>query len=711
MTTASFNPFRPTRWEHQRDGYQLIWFTRTGDELASEKSIYVRGSRGSGKTTLLKSVCWEDLAKNESLRLQKRLSDFRHIGVYVRFPDHISSAIVSSRWAEIYPNAADPEYEFHKFFTLIVELTCAERVLTAIHELRLLNEIGINTSQEITITQQIVLEFPKILNFGQGEPRTFLDLSRFFRMIVRLMNEASGRGTIKDLSDLLPAREPGEFLTYVASQLSSAFQINSAGPMRRESLRFKFCLDDCEVLSPQQQKSLNSLVRVARQPISWVVSFVGSLYDVTDTYLARQPLTDADRKVISLDARSENDFRELCQAVVSLRLFFSVSEAIRERGAPKAIGDFFPLDIRLGRRNINDLMLAMANRSTSPDVAHLIDVSQKLKQKIVRVNRKLRSRYGQRDEVLPLYETYVLLLWRGRSESFATTFTKSDEERVLSLATEFSDPAFEAWLRRKQRGALLHFASAYGFRKIPYSGSNIVVSLADGGVRDFLEILGEIFENYTRRHKIDPTDLTSLDRFVVSGSQIAQDIQSDGIYSASHSYFNGVSARADRESDVLSRLLEGLGHYTAILQSDPDDPTTLGRAERGIFNIRFPQKIDDKEISSTLAVWNTIKRAEVSGYIRIFEAGGGDRSASIISDGIAGRTVTFRLHRRFAPHFRFSFRGAYEPVVMDWNDLWALCDRESQINARGWALQMARHPSAKEAGQLSLPLAQVDQDD
>jgi hypothetical protein len=166
MTTAPpLNPFRPTRWEHQRDGYQLIWFTKTAELLAAEKSTYVRGSRGSGKTTLLKSICWEDLSKNTSLRMQRSLADFHHIGVYIRFPDHISSSISYAAWEALYPNAVHPELEFHRFFSLLVELTCAERALNACHELRLASLAIFSAGQELRLIDDLMAEF-RTLHFG-----------------------------------------------------------------------------------------------------------------------------------------------------------------------------------------------------------------------------------------------------------------------------------------------------------------------------------------------------------------------------------------------------------------------------------------------------------------------------------------------------------------------------------------------------------------
>ena len=154
---STINPFRPTRWEHTRDDNQLIWYTSAAAILAGEKAVYVRGSRGSGKTTLLKSGCWEDLAKNASLRMQRSLGDFDHLGIYIRFPDHISASFSRNAWQSAYPNAPEPDLEYHRLFSLVVELTCIEKALSAIHELRVLNMLTTSPLQELDVVNTLSL--------------------------------------------------------------------------------------------------------------------------------------------------------------------------------------------------------------------------------------------------------------------------------------------------------------------------------------------------------------------------------------------------------------------------------------------------------------------------------------------------------------------------------------------------------------------------
>lgn len=704
MTGAPLNPFRPTRWEHQRDGSQLIWFTRTAETLAAEKSVYVRGSRGSGKTTLLKSICWEGLSKNTSLRMQKSLSDFSHLGIYIRFPDHMSSAVSFSSWSEIYPSSPEPALEFHRYFSLLVELTCAERALSACHDLRVNGFIETSPSQELGLSKAVLGEFPALASFSDEPSKTFNETARVMRAVVRRMNEAAGRGLIKDLNDQLPAREPGELLAFVTSQLSAAVRVVT--PTGRTQPSFKFCLDDCEVLSLLQQKSLNSLVRTSQFPVSWVVSSVGAFYDSTETFLGQQPLTDADRRVISLDDRGEDDFRELCQAVVSLRLLFSVSDAARAAHSTRPLTEFFPLNARLGRRSVNDMMAVVAQRSASPMPKLLAGIAERFARHLETVGATRSGLPESSKKALPFYQTYLLLLWQGREDSFKVAFDPSDEAKLPALAVDYAAPGFQAWMRRKQRGALLHFAATLGFRRLPLGGATAVVSLADGSIRDFLEILGEIYSAYAKDHRLDIRAVDSLERFATSRTQIAWDTQTNGIYSASDAYIDGVSGRAERSADSVLRLLDGLGQYTSILQSDPADPTVLGRAERGVFSVRFAASgrsyVGDGGPARDAAVWRTIKQAEIAGYIRTTDARSGDSAKRQDDDDHRGRTVSFRLHRRFAPHFRFSYRGAYETVSLGAADLWGLCDESTPVDPKVWAAEMANRTPLAGLGQLPL---------
>lgn len=662
------------------DGRPLIWFTAEADELSADKSTYIHGTRGTGKTTLLRGICWEDLCFNQSLKMQRRLADFGNIGIYIRFPDHIAASMSFTDWESIFPNVPDPAFEFYSFFSAAVEAICVERIADACHRLRELDEIAITAAQEVQLVSSFIEEYPAVAAFVSQKPVTFLDLARSLRQMVGSMNRACGRGTVAELIDSLPIREPYQMLAFFAERVSSAIRLRTS--IGSKPVGFKFCLDDCEVLSNLQRKTLNSLVRLSRAPCSWVVSTVGGGPDDSETFIESQPLTDADRRVISLDGRNERDFRQLCQSVVSLRLIFSLPEGERPLLDAADVASFFDLQERLGRRDVNDMMGALVRRSARPAAQHLRAGASRLLFLLEARGKRVPSRLNEAEGRLPFYEAYVLMLWRGREEAFKTVLEASDLEKLDTFVEGFGRPAFEAWLRRKQRGALLHFAASMGAKRIPLGGENVVVSLADGSIRDFLEIMGEIYEAYVAAQKWELGDPLNLSRFAKSRTPIANAIQTAGIYSASDAYFEGVSRRSEIDTDVVARLLAGLGEYTSLLQASPSDPRTISTTERGVFFIDYASVIGSAGLPDFARhVSLAVRQAELAGYLRPVEI---RRHQSVQIDG-QFRSIAFRLHRRFAPRFRFSFRGAYEAVALNPTDLANLCFSGATLTTRDWA--------------------------
>ena len=99
--------------------------------------------------------------------------------------------------------------------------------------------------------------------------------------------------------------------------------------------------------------------------------------------------------------------------------------------------------------------------------------------------------------------------------------------------------------------------------------------------------------------------------------------------------------------------------------------------------------------------------AEVAGYIRAIDLRFSDSVSDREPTARRARTMTFRLHRRFAPSFRFSYRGAYEPVVLRVSDLWPLCDHTTPMTGEAWAASLLKRAPSLENLQLSLPLLEA----
>ncbi len=707
--TASIpvNPFRPTRWEHHSDGLPLIWFTPTADQLSGDKSAYVYGSRGSGKTSLLRSICWEDLLTNPSLKLQRSLGDSRHIGIYIRLPDHISGSLSYLDWKLLFPNLPDPHWEFFRFFSLAIELICVEKAVSAAHSLRLDARLQIEAGQELRLVAELLEEYQALLQFSDQPPKTFSDLARLCRNIVRRMNEASGRGNIADLVSLLPSREPYDLLNFVVERLSGVTRLKATNGS--VSPGFKFCLDDCEVLNLLQQRTINTLVRKSRFPISWVICSVGDPVELGDTFIPQQPLTDADRRVLSLNARERPDFFLLCQAVASLRAYFSLPKQQRPNLDSSQIATFFDLDERLGHQDVNETIATMLSRSTKATMVRLLTGSARLlRDALIKIDSRSRHRYSSNSR-LPYYETYLLLHWNGADNAFNTTADETDVPKMLAQAENVRNSSFNAWMRRKMVAALFHLASRLGFKRLPIAGANIIISLSDGSIRDFLEIMAEIYDQHVGGR--GPSEAQSLhEKFALGRTKLAFKTQNAGIYRASDVFFQGISAQTDPSPQSLVRVIDGLGKYTSLLQTNPDDPSVLGRAERGVFYVDYSQL--QLHSADAEAVAQTLRLAELAGYLRATPVR--RRSAGSAEETpleAFGNVNAYRLHRRFAPHFRFSYRGAYEPVRLPAEQLAQICRVGSSVTTDVWVKALsAKHPLWDDE-QLLLPLPRDFADD
>lgn len=433
------------------------------------------------------------------------------------------------------------------------------------------------------------------------------------------------------------------------------------------------------------------------------------MHDDSETFITSQPLTDADRKVISLDDRPSPDFQALCQSVVSLRLLFSLPAVKRNALPPEDLASFFQLDQRLGQRDVNDMISIMLKRSGRPLAKQIRAAAERLSLALSKSSRRIAKRYEPTSERLPFYEAYVLLHWSGHEDAFKAEFNEQDVQVIPGYAPRFGESGFDAWIRRKQRAALLQLASKLGFRRLPLAGKNVVVSLADGSIRDFLEIMGEIFEVYVTEHGWDQKDPENLEKFATSRTQIAGDIQTKGIYRASAAYVDGISHRSEIDVDVISRLVAGLGHYTATLQANGSDPRVLASAERGVFFVDYSiMSAHGTAGNAGRFVEAALRQAELAGYLRSVQL---RRPLRTSQTEPSVRSLSFRLHRRFSPHFRFSFRGAYEPITLDPRDIIKLCQGPQSVDPLLWAETLAGAAHAPDDPQFMLPFAENLEDD
>jgi hypothetical protein len=622
------NPFRPTRFEHH--DHPLIWLSPNVQSLEGLKSVYVAGTRGSGKTSLLKAINWRERLFNPTVRdqLGDELSDY--VAVYFRLPDYLTSAIGLIDWEKSFPESVSPELVGYELFSQLIELVAAQLICEAISSLRSSQRFSYTPGEEEALVTAVVSRFPAFKKIiGPALCSSLDDLSVILQSMHQRLNILITRGQVKEAFELALEVQPGVF-------------INELGKMIRElackadgacspNFHLKICIDDCETLHPLQQRFLNSLVRSSKNPLFWVISFVSVDYDSTTTVHLNQTLSDADRTQLILDDMKPHAFYRLCEEVSLLRIYYSVVGNAQSESLQNLPKNFFALEALLGKVTLDSVLLNLAMHSLSAEFAELVERSR---------DRKKQSR----NSVPPIYETYVL---------------EKLGDRLIDERPENKS----AYMRRKQVAAYLAICSEYRISNIPYVGARTVVSMSNLCIRDYLELLGAIFDEAVKRKEI-----RSLADLLQRETPLSLDTQSNGVRSSSRQKFDGIRNSMERDSAEAMRTVEFLGKLTARLQSNHAAESTLATPERGHFIFDF-KSVDERnpqgEVRKKL-VTRVLRRCEADGLLR--------PSKTFTSDDAETYELAFYLHRRFAAEFRFSYRGPYAYVRMPMAEFIEVCE-------------------------------------
>lgn len=662
---SGHNPFLPTRFEYESS--PLIWRSPHATELEKQQSYFLKGTRGSGKTSILKSIHWKERLSNTTLQDQIDATTWDCLAVYFRLPDHMSQSIGSIDWQTVTPNAPLTTTVAYQFFSLFVEAIALEALLEAIIELRARRHFAYELESERAVVNQIIQKFVELNNFDLDESSSgFPRLRGIFDRLHHEMNIAATRGELPSLLKRLPKTEAGELLKFCSLLI---YPILKPHCQHRE-FHFKVCIDDCETLREEQQIFLNSLVRTSKAPICWVVSFVKSDYESSTTIIHNQKLSDSDRKVIDLEDIRPSEFRVLCEAVASLRLYYSLKAEDNESLGTENPATLVRLDNLLGRYSVNEFFELSTKNSLAKGLPTFrVRASALAEFSSSELNTEaVKTLQLHRKDEAPYYQTYILdKLHAGRSLSELLT---GDEKEVK---------AFSAALRRKQVGAYLCLCSQFGVEKPIYAGTNVVLSLSDVCIRDFLELMGAIYESYRApEHK-------KLAQFSRRRSPLPPKTQTRGIERSSKQKLIGIEEGKD-SLDVLTaevaKLVEGFGFLTKNLQSSHSDLQSLRTTERGVFLFEYsdtPAGFGKDAEEMAIYISRVVKRAMLDGLLRPINF------SARIKGNPKSTHIGYRLHKRYAAHFGFSYRGAYEPVRLDMADLAWLCSNADEADSGEWA--------------------------
>lgn len=689
MTTS--NPFRPTRFEfHDRP---LIWVSPLINDISGFDSHYLCGTRGSGKTSLLKTMHWSERINNASLRAQLGHDFPNYIGVYIKLTDYMSFSFSKANWSEVYPNSPDVRAVAFHYFSTFIEILAVEQIAEALTVLRQRGKFSFTPNEEKEVVFNFLKRHKFLLNFSDGRKISYLgDLCDAAANMHAEMNAAVIRGSLNEIESSLPRAEGGSLIRDF-SKIIQELTSNEG-----DSIHVKICVDDCESLVDEQRVFLNTIVRKAKFPVAWVLSYVDEQYDTTTTYINDQGLTDADRKVRYIDTFASIEFETFCEQVADLRLSYYEGTRDVNKVNPDDHEVKFSLADLLGSTDVNRLILSSKDKNVGSEFTKLRSrVRAAIRRQkddgriIASPSKRRRNRnYGEdagvgEGEDLPIYQFYVI--------------EKLMASRPAEEIWVKKNTSFDAYLRRKQRAALLCMCSEFGFTTIPYGGKNVVLAMSDNCIRDFLEIMAEIYDAYSKEKGGSALEFRRMRRV------IPQNLQVGAIVRASESKFTGILNLTETFKGEAHKLIECLGRLVSKLQSNHRDIEALRTPERGILVFDYPPvrgNIDENLREKLELARSVINRCVLDGLLKHHRSSKPGRRYYLEQER---EEYPLRLHRRFAAYFGFSFQGPYNPVRIPLEDIVTICTDPKSVNVDEWVGRVHKKICQWEPGQVEFNFA------
>jgi len=637
------SPFSPDRFEYE---HRHTYFLRGEkfDLLEQFKPTFLVGSRGSGKTTLLMAVNWFERINNPYLNEQFKSDVFakKYVGVYAKIPRFQLPML--RKWCD--PNSLDYHHIFSQYIDLIVVQLLAEGVA----ELLANGTATCPPKVEHEVMSAFVDVIGPVKTRARREP-TVLAFARLMEARRRLIEAAPRAG-----------RKPAD----LAAQLADDVQLVSAPdvaqrlakimdygiPKTEIGWHFKACIDEAETLTNSEQQAINTAVRTAAWPLSYILAYVRVPATLVETHHHDLSLGRADVTVVHLDDMSDKEFAELATGVATVR----VQAALRNKSS-KSHRPLKPVDLlkTLGKSTVNSLLELALNTSVSQETISLIARAKDLADHPF-FSKKTQSigddeppeavdeeRTERQRPILPIFQAYLL-----------------DQ-----LGVRIPDPTSPASRRRAQESADIrkrHVAAYLGVCRdcgvdVRYGGGNIVLQLSDRCIRDFLDFMHQIFKRtgWTVTHMIENrVDLLLQDAAIKLASKEKQEfLPKSGIVSP-------------RE---VENMVDSLGRLTRKLQAGPARRWSLVNSESGLFTFD-PEEGDPAKRAMAL-----VREASDAAYLRL--------RVRTADGGFA-----FRLHASLAPLYSTSYRGAYYAVRLTAREIVKFAD-ESNPDVREAAVDGA----------------------
>lgn len=256
----------------------------------------------------------------------------------------------------------------------------------------------------------------------------------------------------------------------------------------------------------------------------------------------------------------------------------------------------------LGRLDINGLLQQILRRSEGREMAALLDAA--------------RQAATDEEGPPPIYETYLRL-------------------RRPELSTPFPDTRFErrrqssSSVRKQMVAAYLSICREAGAHPM-YASADMVLQTSDKCVRDYLWQMQAIQAS------------AGMDILEFLAASVPIDVQDQGLRDAAAGKMSLFRERVLSSPTEANQFVDGLARITALIQSTGRNYEQLRSPERGIFTYRCGVDSPFGPVHERF-----IREAAEAGFLRVLD------------DETAVDEIRFRVHASLAPHYGFSYRGAY----------------------------------------------------
>jgi hypothetical protein len=544
------SPFSSIRFEYEREHIYFLDPEVIAAVLGDDPTpVYLVGPRGTGKTTILMSLEWRERLTNESLKKQLPGSVFssgrgKMLGVYLKLPEFQLQVI--ERWVS--SQSLEVEYKAIVVSTYL-DLIWLQQMAEALSALISGQHLNPPIEEERRVVSSICEQHSSVRT-PSGRLSTVSQLAASFgRLRERIEGAALANAMVSDF-----AKEVGCFTGGIGnlgrSVAAMLLQLCSGAGQGEDEWHVRVCMDEGESLSRFQLLVLNSMVRLTKWPVFFVVAFVRQPDDVSETLIPKLSLQTADRKVVSLgDLLTDQRFLRLAEGVTSARIERETASASR-----------FSVESVFGSYGVNELLTSLLSESVSALARDLLEGAKLLS------TSPFWTEQSEEDP-LPIYQAYL----------------------IRRLGIELPSPDTATWRRRRQSSAEIRQRLVAAYLSIcadlsvrpRYAGFEIVLALSDSSIRDFLR-----FVDWTYR-----SSKQTLSEFI--GGSVPILIQDRALKEASEAKLDSIHSSGVGSISDTEKLVHALGVITAKLQSGSALLSHLKSSERGIFSLRLGDGMDE----------------------------------------------------------------------------------------------------------------------